>query len=281
MKSTAYLALPLSLPVILFTVFRGNRQRWAWRVLVIGALVAVMATITWGDAATWYRATSQSIPARVRHPQAPFGNHAFQVDTTADVTPPWLAPLTQPLPTEQVQSLRGQTLTLGVWMWASAPLQARTPTIDVGGQLYFREIPVDTEPRFYALTATLTDEATRAWVSLAPALVAQETNAHVYYDGLVLAVGKRPSDEPPVFEDMAARKGSWGGLPFENLLRNPSAEEAGPRVRLGLDDLGAKILPDQTRPSMILTSLLDPAGAGWYYTLTAQNILRTFWAKFG
>jgi hypothetical protein len=34
-------------------------------------------------------------------------------------------------------------------------------------------------------------------------------------------------------------------------------------------------------PSLMLGSLLDWRGAGWYYRVAAQNLLRTFWAKFG
>jgi hypothetical protein len=32
---------------------------------------------------------------------------------------------------------------------------------------------------------------------------------------------------------------------------------------------------------MILYSLLDRPGAGWYYVVAAQNLVRTFWGKFG
>jgi hypothetical protein len=66
-----------------------------------------------------------------------------------------------------------------------------------------------------------------------------------------------------------------------NLIRNSSAETAGLRFRFWVDRLGEKILPAWERPSMVLYSLLDRSGAGWYYVVTAQNLLRTFWGKFG
>jgi hypothetical protein len=65
------------------------------------------------------------------------------------------------------------------------------------------------------------------------------------------------------------------------LIRNPSAEQIGLRLRPTFDNLGAAILPDSVRPSLLLTYYSDWRGAGWYYQATAGNLLRTFWAKFG
>jgi hypothetical protein len=103
----------------------------------------------------------------------------------------------------------------------------------------------------------------------------------IYYDGLVLAEGARPIGEPPVFADEDGSRGEWGGLPFQNMLRNGSAENAGFRIRPWVDDLGAQLFPDQVRPSLILTYLLDWNGARWFYKASGLRLLRTFWGMFG
>jgi hypothetical protein len=58
-------------------------------------------------------------------------------------------------------------------------------------------------------------------------------------------------------------------------------ESAGLRLRPWADDLGARLLPDQSRPSLLLASALDRPGAGWIYRLSAERMLRTFWGLFG
>jgi hypothetical protein len=40
-------------------------------------------------------------------------------------------------------------------------------------------------------------------------------------------------------------------------------------------------MPDHSRPSWILSSLLDWPGSGWYYRTAFRHLGRTFWAKFG
>ena len=76
-------------------------------------------------------------------------------------------------------------------------------------------------------------------------------------------------------------QGQWGGQPFQNILRNGSAELAGPRLIPWVDDLGARFLPDQAHPSVLLASLVDAQGSQDLYPATAGHLFRTFWAKFG
>jgi len=85
----------------------------------------------------------------------------------------------------------------------------------------------------------------------------------------------------PVFTDPGGKTGTWGGLPFTNLLRNGSAETAGPRWIPLLDSFGARFLPDKLRPSLFTTSLYDGSGAGFYYLASAARLFRTFWGWFG
>jgi hypothetical protein len=108
-----------------------------------------------------------------------------------------------------------------------------------------------------------------------------EKNITVYYDGIVLAEGVRPLDEPPSFADATGEQGKWGDQPFDNLIRNGSAERGGPWVRPWVDNLGVRLMPDHVRPSWIVDTLLDWPGSGWYYRTTFRHLGRTFWAKFG
>jgi hypothetical protein len=165
-------------------------------------------------------------------------------------------------------------------MWASKPVQARTPILSDNKQQFFAPVDLGTEPKYFAISLKLSKEAyNRLWISLAPA--ASDPSATIYYDGLTLAEGERPLDSPPSFSSPDGQQGVWGGQPFYNLIRNGSAEQAGLRFLPWADRLGAKILPDQTRPSLILTYLTDWSGASLFYRGTLDRLFRTFWGLFG
>jgi len=50
-----------------------------------------------------------------------------------------------------------------------------------------------------------------------------------------------------------------GGEPFDNYIRNGSAESLGIRV----DDLGARLLPDNLRHGLLQAFIMDLRGSGW------------------
>lgn len=280
-KSTAYLAAPLFvLAVFMLLLLRAGR-RWLWPGLSLGALLAGLAIFSWGDARGWARTTLQEKPLRVRSSAAPLGGYAFQVENPSATYPRWLDPLSQALPTAAGAGLAGQTLTLGAWIWADAPGLAQTPSLHDGFQTYNQVVAVGVEPAFFAFSARLAADATRVWVSVEPQAVSDLPTSVVYYDGLVLAAGDLADAGAPSFTDDGGDAGLWGGAPFQNLVRNGSAEAPGARIRPWLDRPGARYLPDETLPSAVLGTLLDPAGAGWYYKSAGLRLLRTFWAKFG
>ena len=280
-KNTALIALPLVFVVLLFTFLRG-RWRWiAWALLAGGMLAGLLMSFSWSDAAFWFRSTSQSEPTRSANPQAVLGKYAIQVNTGAKVTPPWLGPLFQPLPPQTGQELLGKPVTLGAWIWASQPIQARTPILNQAEVAYSQKVMVGTQPAFYAVQARLDGEHDHLWISLNPLDQPSDTGVMIYYDGVVLAEGLRPTDQAPNFNDLDGKQGDWGGRPFINLLRNPSGGEASPRIRSWIDDRAALLLPDQNRPSLILASWLDWQGAGWYYKESVLSLMHTFWGKFG
>src|SRR5690606_36479928 len=89
-----------------------------------------------------------------------------------------------------------------------------------------------TEPSFHAITATIAAEGGASiQLRLMPFNQGLPQSVTVFYDGLVLVEGERPPGVAPRFTDSEGRSGIWGRDPFVNLLRNPSAEVGGLRLR--------------------------------------------------
>lgn len=279
-KETAYVAVPVFLIAVLFAAFKKRFQWVPWVLIGIGMVVSAGLFLSTGDASAWYRSTSQETDSRVANAATAQGEYVFRIDSKAPVTPPFSVPLYQPIPVFPSPGDGDKTYTVGAWVWADEPVPVRTPTLGNGNGLDYKLVDVGVEPAFFAFTATLpTNQNTRLWVGLNPAY--KEKNISVFYDGLVVVDGALPIDQQPTFEDIDGSTGTWGGVKFENLLRNASAEHGSLRVAPWADNLGAQFLPDQTRPSSILAYLMDWQGVDWHYRLTIERLLRTFWAKFG
>lgn len=280
-KNTAYFALLLYPVVLMFSVFRGRFRRLAWVITGIISATLLAVSITWGDAAYWYRATSQAEPTRLQDVGVVAGDSALQLNTKAEVTPNWLVPVFQPLPAGVGEKLRGKTVTFGFWIWADEPVEITSPILNTPSQNFSQSIEVGREPKFYAFSVKMPEDAERTWVTLSNRFSSKIQAGIIYYDGLVLVEGERPIHEPPQFNSPDGAVGVWGGQPFINLIRNPSGETAWPRVRPIFDDLGARVLPDNTRPSLILTSIIDWSASNFLYINSAQRLFNTFWAWFG
>jgi hypothetical protein len=178
--------------------------------------------------------------------------------------------------------MRGKTVTLGAWVWASQPLVTNAFYLD-GGQKNFsyQLIRVGTSPTFFALSAKIAENASLVRVLLSPNGQENAKTITVFYDGLVMAEGARPLDEIPEFDDFSAQKGTWGGAVFYNLLRNASMEREGLGIQPWVENIKTEDLRAMPSPSWVLNSLFDWEWTGWYYQETAQYLLNTYWAKFG
>ncbi len=278
MKSSAFVALPLAFVLFVFKLVQGPKQTWLWAGVFLVSLVGVLSLMTWDDAAHWHRGTSQLLPTRVRTDQAPLGDFALQIEPGAPTTPDWLPPLQQPLKPSQ-----RDFLTLGVWLWVSeaavVPVELRTPIINTENAAFFETVTVDTEPKFFAFVTPLPLESARLWLTLSPE--SQVAEGRVYYDGFVLVEGRYPLDEAPIFDDPTGNTGTWGGRRFQNLVQNPSAEAVWPALRPAIDNRLSRIIPDRGRVSIWLYGLFDWQHTGWYFRATAQNLMETFWGRFG
>lgn len=276
-KNTAAVAVLLAPVALTLALVRGRRSRWVWGGIAVAGVILVFAAFSWGDAALWYRGTTQEAPIRQEVKGAPLGQHVLALEITADEPG---RQVMHPLLRENVEPLRGQVVTLGAWMWATRPVQIRSPMLYEGQLSTWQAMEVGTAPVFHAITATVSADADHVRIILRPLLDREQAGVvTVYYDGMVLMEGERPLDRPPAFDDPEGREGTWGGEPFVNRVRNGSAEAAWPRVREwaeeGLRKYGRRSLDG------ILASVLDWQRTAWVYRVAGLNLFRSFWATFG
>jgi hypothetical protein len=236
-KITVYIALPLIPLVLYFTLLKGKSRKRVCGFLILGIGLLGFAILEGGDAAYWYRSTVQTAPTRVDSQEAVAGAYVIGLDTNAQVFPSWQFPVFQPILRENVAIMQGQTVTIGAWIWATQPGEASTPLFGDGNKTYRRKIPVTKEPTFHILKASVDENSYRAYVMLPANLTPNDSPGMIFYDGIILVVGEWPAEEEPILSDPDASEGYWGGKPFTNLLRNPSAEMGTIRARAWLDGL--------------------------------------------
>jgi hypothetical protein len=282
-KSTVYLALPALGLILLFSVFRiGLWRRFAYSLLVVLGLSFFILAFDWGDALYWVRNPLQDRDTRIKLSTAPSGEHALLLEIEPDM-PPRDANIRQIIPPHSIKEHHGQQITLGAWMWASEIITVRLPILmdEFGVRSEVREVAIGTQPTFFATTAIMPENTVRVWVSLEPFFTKVDKEINIFYDGIIVTPGLFPVNETPYIMDDRFESGLWGGVQFKNLIRNGSAEYSFLRVRPWVDNFGMEILPDRGRPSLILYSIFDQLAVGWYYRMSAENLIRTFWAKFG
>ena len=274
-KNTVAIALLLIPIPVIFSVLKVQKSRAAWTITGLLALAVVPLIFTWGEAAYWYRDTPQEPRLRSSHPNVVIGQYVLKQTQLANARP---SKIFQIIPQSSIQPLMGKNVTIGAWIWSDEPVAARTPILksDVN---YYQEVEIGLEPRFFAYHARIAEKPVENQIILQPFASTTDRNVTVYYDGITLVEGHKPLDITPHYNDATASNGQWGGESFSNLVRNASGSHGWIKVRPKVEGFINEFFPD--KPSLILTSLIDWRGAGWYYSWTAQNLLRSFWAKFG
>ena len=278
-KNTTWPAIPISLLVILFSMFTKRWHWLPWSLVAIMAIAGLLFVFRWGDAALWYLYTPQTQPSSVVTPLAPVGKYAFQLFATNgqySYIGQWFNPT-------QVRSLRNKTVTLGAWMWADKPTQSNTPILIFNtkdGDIHSptKTVNLTTNPVFYSTTILVPNETERMKLFLQPTLVQGGIRTY-YYDGITLLAGNELAGEPH-FTDVSASRGTWDGHPFENLVRNASAEAN----RFWLNPfISQKLFYDLYPGSfpgsidVFIASLQDWQGTSWYYHDDIQTLSQTFW----
>ncbi|RME13365.1 MAG: DUF2142 domain-containing protein [Ardenticatenia bacterium] len=246
-KSTAFVALPFLLLASVMAWWGRRGWRWRWLALLGGmAGIATAALVfTTGDAAHWHR-LRYTIPnqstagLRDTTVNAPLGSAALRIDLKPGAQVSLLNPIVSE---ERIQALRGRTVTIGAFMWASEPARVKMPTLawSPAGSIQLHTLPaeavdVSTEPRFYAWTTTVPEGAARLHYVIQQSGARNTPPLTLWLDGMVLVEGQFPSTITPQFLDETAQRGVWGDTPFENLIRNGSAEAAWPRLRPAIEE---------------------------------------------
>ncbi|MEO7908568.1 MAG: hypothetical protein ABIV47_02850 [Roseiflexaceae bacterium] len=263
-KNTAAIAIPLALLAILiaFWIQRGWRWRWLAVVALGGCTAMVLLVFGWGDAAYWYHGvdeTAQIGSTRVVNSATPAGSRAIVLE----MQPGDARQLINPLLGPQVQSVTGQTITIGGWLWTDQPtLSAATGVIFktpdmAAAQPATHPSQLSTTPTFVAWTFEVPQQTFLLQYLLSagtrPDSIAP---AHLYLDGALIVVGSYPIDQVPSFDDPSASSGAWGGRRFTNLLRNGSAEQGWPRLRPWVDRLLVSYI--HRSPTQSIAALFDP-----------------------
>lgn len=277
-KNTAYFVLPLIPLVVAFSLLPPRRHGWVWLALFVIGIAGFVLSLARDEPYGWLRATLQPGGMRVQNNLASVGEHAFALDTASSKSVQWWPLALQSIPINTSRSLAGETLTFGFWAWADKPNVIRSPIFTSVNLEKYVQIDVEKTPRFYAFEIQVPEEFDRAWVSLDPH--PSKEGSRIYYDGLVLVLGQMPADQQPVFQSNRSDTGEWGGVPFENILRNASAETRSVRFRSKIDAIGSRFLPDNVSPSLILQSLVDVKGTRYIHQTAIDRLFRSFWGKF-
>ncbi len=284
-KSTAWFTFALTPLVLLLALLRG---RFAWVVWGLAAAAAVAAgalMLKWGSPKAWFQITPSDYPVRVPVQAAEtslLGVYAFQFERTQ---PTAVNEVIQIMSPDAVKSLRGKTATLGAWMWAdhrglAGPVFVRfmRQSGDVFDSPHI-QLPTAAQPKFHAVEFTVPSDAISGTVYLEQNGGGSIHNT-VFFDGLVLARGKFSGS--PQYTDANSTQGQWGGQIFQNLVRNPSAEEGSFQARKWVSDsLGGLLTKAGIDLPLMLVTVQDWSGTGWYYRNAAITLFRTFWSSLG
>lgn len=275
-KNTVTVAILLMPLPLLFSLLRRKQRKYVWIVLIISFFVLIFSIVAWKDAAYWYRLSSPNQSFRKVDSQAPLGDHVLRLNLTPDMPNPEIAQL---IPRSNEIKNNPSKFTLGAWIWADSPIVVTTPKLIVGGDLYYQDVLVNSEPNYYSFSGEIESSNSPLKVIISPNDSPIDQATTVYYDGIVLVDGSWPQDKAPQFKDSNGIEGVWGGKPFVNLVRNPSAERSWPWIRDWFD----RVLLDRfpVKPSLVLGFLLDPIPNLVYYQAMVKSLVQSFWAKFG
>lgn len=272
-KNTIAIALPFLVIALLVTLFRGRKQPIAWVLVAAGILVSIFLIFTSGDVAYWYKIGSQIKPTHVTSAQAPFGSYVFQIDNPGGGL---TVNLVQLIPNNQVQSMRGNPVTLGYWIWSNRPLSQQAVSLKDDRQTYSDTVDISEIPTFHSFSAIIAPDTNYLQVIIRAPIKAGYV---IFLDGLVLVKGDLNQSGTPILSDTGCRRGTWGDISFVNPIRNASAEQDLLRLRAPIQRWLSKFAPIQ--PNMIIGSLADWQHSWWYYLGTGIQLFRTFWGDFG
>jgi hypothetical protein len=281
-KNTAWFTFLLAPFVLIFSLLRG---RFTWHVIiisVIGVLIVAFATIEGGAPLGWYQSPPQSSPLKIAYANSPQGKYVFQIERSGTQA---YGRLTQSLTPDVVKSLRGQTITLGVWLWANQAIQITPPYITfssrANGTLLTNlktspkaPLKLGLTPTFYRIIIHVPEDAVFASLFVQYSLPTPDNK--VFMDGLFLATGEH-GNTPPHFTDPNGTLGTWDGHTYENLIRNGSAEQNSLRFQPWAEAWFNNLPSSLINAPFVMETFLNWQGISWYYRGTLTTLFTTFW----
>ena len=306
-KSTAILALPLSVFVILLVLFRGKKwAKWGWIVIGAGLILMGVLLISWEENAPafYYGIDINSSPVRIESDSAPLGTAVITQESGG-------RRFYHLLTTEEREALAGKRVTMGAWIWADVPTSIQSVGVQEG-QVWIPSLSVSsvttrprimlpwvsdkpssgpktipfaaesialtTAPQFFAFSVDMPEVGgNMSWIYFPGS---RDEGNRVYWDGIVLAEGDFDGNLQPEFDDEDGSTGTWGGVPFTNLVRNASGEATWPLFAGWVKDLIN--IPNRNVPSTsLMLSFLDFQATSIYYQISFERMFRTFWGVFG
>lgn len=276
--------------VFLFSWLPRGKEWIGWAVSIAAGMIALVVVFNWNDAAFWLRRSDQDFGSLARLSQGSDFNSAVQGRVVPEQfwggdDPSWHSGFFQLLPIETSRQLEGKQVTLGAWVWSDQTLQGYGPGINSLAEFQdrwfgFDPILLSTKPQFIAAVINVPSKQDRIQVWLRTTSPTQ-TNARIYFSGIVLAEGAMPVDCAPQLDEEGSQ-GVWTGQPFKNLVRNGDAIHSWPFLRPEIArpvfEKVSGVTP--TTVSSFIALFLDGPGTRWYISGTAERIFRTFWATF-
>ena len=280
-KNTSWFAFLLTPFVLAFAIRPGKFMAAKLGLAALVLLLVLFATLQFGSPLAWYQVPAMSSLPRIKTSASPAGIYAFQIGGPG-VNPG--GQIIQFLSPDDIGALQGQTVTLGFWAWASRDSQIISPilTFLTSGDSLANSTPVqlslNNQPAFFHQTILVPVDATRASINIQYA--SQEiSDNRIFFNGLVLTAGEI-NGSTPQFADPHGTSGKWDDRPFRNLIQNGSAAQPGIRFRPWANRLTTRYLSIRGfNPPLILATLQDWKGTGWYYQESIITMFRTFWAS--
>ena len=282
-KNTAAVALvmlPLAFLVALWVQFRWS-WRWFWLGSIGLGLLLLIAVVDVGDAAYWYRnewGAPQVTANRSPSLLAP-NEYAISVEvSSADPNRNLLNPL---LP-EDVERIKGQTVTVGGWLWADEPVEILAPGLFISAEgtnrlsRLYQSIEVTSTPTFFAHSYQIPDNTEVAYYAFwANNLEERSEPFQLYLDDAFLITGELSAEALASVEANSLPS----AIQENNLIRNPSGEQMWLRLRPWAHRIVGKTL--RRSPSYVFSALEDlPKNGPFLLGLIAPWLLNDFFSAF-
>ena len=251
-----------------------RRRRWLWLGLALLGLVFLVTAFSWGgQAAFWESRAPATAPNRLAADTV-LGRSALVLSAGDERYPRMLF---QELVLADGQRLGGQTVTLGAWLRVAegSGRQVLLGLAD-GSTFHWHYVDAGADWQFHAFATTLAPGAPTLTVH-ARLPEGKDAARVVLLDGFVLAEGDLTASSAPELDTAAAASGSWSGQPFENLLRNGSAEDSWPGLQAWIGDQTLFRYP----VTYVFHSLWDWERTGWVYGPDLLMLLQSFWGRLG